>query len=172
MNLSYRLGTMILTTGLLAASLLPASARAQDAMVNYKSLSPEAAVEVAQTALKSCRDAGYQVAVAIVDRGGNLQALIRDRFAGPHTTDTSYRKAWTSVSFKTDTLSLSKLSESGEAWAIRGVTNALPLGGGLMIQDGEGSPLGGVGVSGAPSGSLDAGCAQVGLDAIADKLAF
>ncbi len=156
----------------LAASLIPAAASAQEAIVSYKSLSPETAVEVAQAALASCREAGFQVAVAVVDRGGNLQAAIRDRFAGPHTPDTSFRKAWTSVSFKTDTHALSKLTETGEAWAIRNVTTALPLGGGLMIEDGDGSLLGGVGVSGAPSGQLDAGCASAGLDAIADKIAF
>lgn len=156
----------------LAASLIPAAASAQEAIVSYKSLSPETAVEVAQAALTSCREAGFQVAVAVVDRGGNLQAAIRDRFAGPHTPDTSFRKAWTSVSFKTDTLALSRLTESGDAWAIRNVTNALPLGGGLTIEDGAGSLIGGVGVSGAPSGELDAGCASAGLDAIADKIAF
>lgn len=167
MTFTSRLSAMAL-----AASLIPAAVSAQEAIVSYKSLSPETAVEVAQAALASCREAGFQVAVAVVDRGGNLQAAIRDRFAGPHTPDTSFRKAWTSVSFKTDTLALSRLTENGDAWAIRNVTNALPLGGGLTIEDGSGSLIGGVGVSGAPSGELDAGCASAGLDAIADKIAF
>ncbi len=157
---------------LLANGLGAMPAAGQEAIVTYKSLSPEAAVEMAQAALTACRTAGYQVAVSVVDRGGNLQATIRDRFAGPHTPDTSYRKAWTSVSFRTSTLELSTLAETGPAWAIRGVSKALPLGGGIQVQAGDGSLLGGIGISGAPSGQLDTDCARAGLRAIEDKIAF
>lgn len=155
-----------------AAGLSVATAAAQDAIVTFKSLSPDVAVEAAQAALESCRAEGYQVAVSIVDRGGNLQTTIRDRFAGPHTPDTAYRKAWTSVSFRTDTTELAVLSENGEAWGIRNVSNALPLGGGVQIMAGDGSMLGAVGVSGAPSGTADAACARAGIEAIEEKLAF
>ena len=149
-----------------------AAAAAQDAIVTFKSLATNVAVEAAQAALESCRAEGFQVAVSVVDRGGNLQATIRDRFAGPHTPDTAYRKAWTAVSFRTDTLELATLTENGEAWAIRNISKALPLGGGLQIMAGDGSMLGAIGVSGAPSGSADKDCAQAGLDAIEDKIAF
>ena len=149
-----------------------ATAAAQEAIVTFKSLATNVAVEAAQAALESCRAEGFQVAVSVVDRGGNLQATIRDRFAGPHTPDTAYRKAWTAVSFRTDTLELAALTENGEAWAIRNISNALPLGGGLQILAGDGSMLGAIGVSGAPSGSADKDCAQAGLDAIEDKIAF
>ncbi len=157
----------VAATGLTATPVL-----AQDAIVTFKSLAPDVAVEAAQAALESCRAEGYQVAVSVVDRGGNLQATIRDRFAGPHTPDTAYRKAWTSVSFRTDTLELSTLTEKGEAWAIRNVSMALPLGGGVQILAGDGSMLGAIGVSGAPSGSADADCARAGLAAIDEKIAF
>ncbi len=162
-----------LTFAIFAAAAFSAStATAQDAIVTYKSLTPDAAVEAAQAALESCRAEGFQVAVSVVDRGGNLQTTIRDRFAGPHTPDTSYRKAWTAVSFRTDTLELAELTEKGEAWAIRNVSMALPLGGGLQILAGDGSMLGAIGVSGAPSGSADKDCAQAGLDAIEERIAF
>ena len=39
----------------------------------------------ARAALDECRRQGYQVAVAVVDRFGNPQVLLRDRFAGAHT---------------------------------------------------------------------------------------
>ena len=55
-----------------AAGLSVATAAAQDAIVTFKSLSPDVAVEAAQAALESCRAEGYQVAVSVVDRGGNL----------------------------------------------------------------------------------------------------
>ncbi len=165
-------GRNALASLFLVSAAAAAPAAAQDAIVTYKMLSPEAAVEAAQAALANCRASGYQVAVSVVDRGGNLQAAIRDRYAGPHTPDTSFRKAWTSVSFRTSTLELAGLTEKGPAWAIRNVSHALPLGGGLQVEAGDGSMLGGIGVSGAPSGELDTECARAGLQAIEDKIAF
>lgn len=152
--------------------LSPAISAEESAIATYKSLTPESALEVARNALEQCRKDGFQIAVSVVDRGGNLQVTLRDRLAGPHTTDTAYRKAWTSVSFRTDTTALAKVTEKGPAWAIRNVTKALPLGGGVVIRDGDGTMLGAVGVSGAPSGSADETCAKAGIAAIEDKIAF
>jgi uncharacterized protein GlcG (DUF336 family) len=174
MNTQSHCNRMILATIVFIFGLAINSAVMADdkAIVTSKSLSLETALELAQAGLKSCRDGGYQIAISVVDRGGNLQVTLRDRLAGPHTTDTAYRKAWTSVSFRTDTLALAKVTEQGEAWAIRNVTKALPLGGGVLIRDGDGVMLGAVGVSGAPAGSLDAACANAGIKAIEEKIAF
>ena len=57
------------------------------ATFNLRVLTPETALKAAQAALKKCRDSGYQATVAVVDRMGVVQVLLRDRFAGPHTTD-------------------------------------------------------------------------------------
>ncbi|HWV95848.1 MAG TPA: heme-binding protein, partial [Xanthobacteraceae bacterium] len=73
------------TAALVAAltALAISSARADDAaMVTYKSLTPEMALQAAQAAMKTCRDNGYQISVAVVDRFGLPQVLLRDRFAG------------------------------------------------------------------------------------------
>lgn len=110
--------------------------------------------------------------MSVTDRFGILQVTLRDQFAGPHTPDTAYRKAWTAVSFRIETLELSKLTEEGEAWAIRNVTGALPLGGGVRILAGDGDMLGAIGVSGAPSGSEDDACARAGIAAIAEQIEF
>ena len=67
---------------LMASVLLTGYANAQDAIVTYKSLSPELALDLARAALADCRERGYQVAVAVVDRFGVDQVLLRDRFAG------------------------------------------------------------------------------------------
>jgi hypothetical protein len=71
---------------------LPASPQSA-ATFTTKSLTPENALKAAQAALKKCRDDGYQVAVAVVDRSGVVQVVLRDRFAGPHTPDTAAGKA-------------------------------------------------------------------------------
>jgi uncharacterized protein GlcG (DUF336 family) len=154
-------------------ALLPAVASGQEsAFHTFRVLKPALAIEAAQAALANCQSKGYQVSVSVTDRFGVLQATIRDQLAGPHKPDTALRKAWTAVSFRTDTLELSKLTESGEAWAIRNVTGALPLGGGVRIVAGEGDLVGAIGVSGAPSGSEDDACAKAGIAAITDKISF
>ena len=96
----------------------------------------ETAMEVAEGALKACRDSGFQVAVAVVDRSGVLQVVLRDRFAGLHTPETARRKAWTAVSFRTDTQQLAEASLSGEMVSgVRDIEGALMLGGGVPILD-------------------------------------
>jgi uncharacterized protein GlcG (DUF336 family) len=161
------------TFSLIALLVVPAAASAEEAnLKTFRVLKPELALEAAKSAMLDCRNKGYQVAASVTDRFGLLQATLRDQLAGPHTPDTAYRKAWTAVSFRTDTLELSKLTEKGEAWAIRGVTRALPLGGGVPIVAGDGDMVGSIGVSGAPSGTQDDACAKAGIAAIADKIAF
>lgn len=161
------------TFSLIALLVVPAAASAEEAnLKTFRVLKPELALEAAKAAMLDCRNKGYQVAASVTDRFGLLQATLRDQLAGPHTPDTAYRKAWTAVSFRTDTLELSKLTEKGEAWAIRGVTRALPLGGGVPIVAGDGDMVGSIGVSGAPSGTQDDACAKAGIAAIADKIAF
>ena len=148
------------------------SARADSALVSFKQLSLDTALELAHTTLKDCRKNGYQVAVAVVDRMGNLQVNLRDQFAGAHTTETAFRKAWTAVNFRISTMEMSKLTKTGEAqWGIRFVDKALMAGGGLIVEA-AGSIVAGIGVSGAPGGELDERCAKVGIESIIDQLEF
>lgn len=154
-----------------AAIVLPARAE-DETLVTFKMLTLDTALELAQLTLEECRNGGYQIAVAVVDRFGNTQVILRDRFAGVHTTETARRKAWSAVSFRTDTLELSKLTEAGEPFsALRFVPNALMAGGGVIVES-AGSIVAGVGVSGAPGGDLDDACARVGIEGILDKLEF
>jgi uncharacterized protein GlcG (DUF336 family) len=102
-------------TSLLAAAALAAAtpASAQDALVTYKSMAPEVALELARAALADCRQRGYQVAVAVVDRFGVIQVMLCDRFVGPHTPATAAGKAWTAVSFRTNTSELAAATVLG-----------------------------------------------------------
>ena len=147
--------------------------RADDAaLVIYKSLTPELALEAAQAAMKTCRDNGYQIAVAVVDRFGQPQVLLRDRFAGMPAPDTATRKAYTALSFRASTADLAKSVRDGQLDSgLARLPNVAMLGGGLVIETG-GTLLGGIGVSGAPGGDKDEACAKAGLDAIRDKIDF
>lgn len=157
-------------TALLIASISPM--RAEEALVAYKSLGPELALDLARAALYGCRSRGYQVAVAVVDRFGVTQVMLRDRFAGPHTPLTASGKAWTAVSFKTSTTDLNAISQPGMMQAgIRNLPGAVIIRGGLIVEAG-GSLVGAVGVSGAPGGDADEACAKAGIEAIRDKLEF
>lgn len=141
-------------------------AHAEDATFEMTVMTPETALKVARVSLENCRAKGYQVAVVVVDRMGVPQAMIRDRFAGPHTPDTAYRKAWTAVSFRGDTLGLAANTTPGTPQSgARQITNALMLGGGVPIEAG-GSIVGGVGISGAPDGEADDSCARAGIEAV------
>jgi uncharacterized protein GlcG (DUF336 family) len=160
---------IVILTGLLLAS---ASSRAQDSLITYKSLSPELALDLARVALADCRRRGYQVAVAVVDRFGVTQVMMRDRFAGPHTPSTASGKAWTAATFRTNTTELHAVSQPGMMQAgIRNLPGAVIIGGGIIIESG-GSLVGAVGVSGAPGGDADDACAKAGIAAIQDKLDF
>jgi uncharacterized protein GlcG (DUF336 family) len=154
----------------LLATLALASAVSAEATFNVRVLTPETALKAAQAALKKCRDSGYQVAVAVVDRMGVLQVLLRDRFAGPHTPDMARAKAYTAVSFRTNTTELAQATQPGRPQSgIRHRPDVAAVGGGLMIEAG-GTLLGGIGVSGAPGAKEDDGCAASGIEAIREDI--
>ncbi len=155
---------------LLALSAAPASA--QDALVTFRTIGPDLAVDLARAALEDCRKRGYQVAVAVVDRFGQTQVMLRDRFAGPHTPATAAGKAWTAVSFRTDTSELIGISQPGMPQAgLRNLPGVVILGGGMKLEA-AGAIVGGIGVSGAPGGEADDACARAGIEAVRDRLEF
>ena len=161
-----------LAAALVALAATPATAQDSDALVEFSAMRPDLAVELAQATLASCRDSGYQVAVAVVDRFGVPQAVIRDRYAGPHTIDTATAKAWTAVSFRTPTLELDQGIDDGTlSQGIRDIPGALVVGGGVPVTS-AGSIVGGVGVSGAPGPELDEDCANAGIQTISMELEF
>lgn len=161
---------------ILAASVLALGSNLatadEEALSTFQVMKPEIALELAQATMKACRDSGYQVAVAVVDRSGVTQVILRDQLAGAHTAETARRKAWTAASFKTDTRTMVEVTQAGkEQSGIRFVSEALMIGGGVPI-DAAGTLVGAVGVSGAPSGELDEQCAQKGIKAIEEHLLF
>ena len=134
----------------------------QKMLATYPTLTTDAAVRAAQSALAQCQKQGYTVAVAVTDRGGQPLAMLRDNLAGAHTSLTAINKAYTAVSFRTDT--------SGKpASGIRQLPQVVAVGGGLMIRA-KGSLVGAIAVSGAPNGDADEACAKAGIAAISDAI--
>jgi uncharacterized protein GlcG (DUF336 family) len=160
----------LIVAAALAAAALPALA--QSGTYAVRQLTPETALKAARAALDDCRQRGYQVSVAVVDRGGIAQALLRDRFAGPHTVTTAINKGWTAITFRTDTLEFAKATAgpSGSA-GVRNIPNVVAVGGGVNIAA-AGATVGAIAVSGAPTGEADEACAKAGIAAIRDELEF
>ena len=167
--------TIKLTTRtiIIAATLAlgaPAAFADDSATVTYKSLSPEVALEAAQAALKQCRSDGFQVAVAVVDRFGQPQVMLRDRYAGLPAAETATSKAYTALSFHAATSDLAKSIKSGTMDSgLARLPHVAMLAGGLVIEA-AGTLLGGIGVSGAPGGDKDEACAKAGIEKVADQL--
>jgi uncharacterized protein GlcG (DUF336 family) len=152
------------------ACALPLAAAAQTATFAVRTLTPQAALRAAQAALASCEKSGYQVAVVVTDRAGIPLVMLRDRHAGPHTPDFASGKAWSALTFKIDTAGLARMTEPGQPSAgIRNQPRVVAVAGGRMIES-AGSLVGAIGVSGAPGGDADDGCAKAGIAAIADDL--
>lgn len=160
-----------MTAAILFAATLPA--RAGDAaIVTYKSIAPDTAIELAKSALSTCRAHGYQVAVVVLDRFGQQLVLLRDRFAGLPAPETANDKAYTALGFHMSSADFAKSVGSGQLSAgLAHLQHVVPLAGGLVIEAG-GSILGAVGVAGAPGGDKDEECAKAGLDFVRDKLDF
>jgi uncharacterized protein GlcG (DUF336 family) len=164
--------TPIVRACVAAALCAAAAAAGAQATFSVRLMSPETALRAAQAALAGCRAQGYQVAVAVVDRSGVVQALLRDRFAGAHTPDMALAKAWTAASFRRATSDLAAETQPGRPMSgVRDLPRVLAAGGGVPIDEG-GTLWGAVGVSGGPGGEADEACARAGIKAVADDLAF
>jgi len=163
-------GRRLITALALSCALAP-PARAQD-FTQFRAMAPELALDLARAALADCRQRGFQVAVAVTDRFGVVQVLLRDPLAGQHTPDSATLKARTAVSFRAPTEELAQATQSGSLnSAIRHLPGFLFLGGGVPVEA-AGSIVGGIGISGGPSGADDEACARAGLEAVEDRLAM
>ena len=157
----------LLALVLAGGATLAADAGPGDSLPREATISLRLAEEAAAAAVEACEAQGFLVSAAVVDRGGNLKALLRADGAGPHTTDSSFRKAYTSLSLREPTGVLAQLIvDLPQAQGLRDMNERiLILGGGLPIEIG-GEVVGGIGVGGAPGGHLDEACAEAGLRAI------
>ena len=153
-----------------ALMLFAVFAHAQKMLATYSTLTAAAATRAAQAAFDRCSKEGYTVTVAVVDRGGQPLALLRDNLAGSHTVNTAIGKAATAVSFRIDTTELAAQTQGGRPQSgIRSLPNVVAIAGGIVVQA-KGSLVGAIGVSGAPGGDADEACAKAGLAAIGDAL--
>ena len=167
----HRLRSVTIANRLMIAmafvTLMPYTVPAADELPKEAVLPVGLAGKAIQASLDACTKDGYRVSVSIVDRAGILRAMARADGAGPHTVDSSKKKAYTAASLRRSTTELAELiNKVPTLQALRDVNDQmLMLGGGFPIEFG-GEIVGGIGVGGAPGAHLDDACAQAGLDAI------
>ena len=152
-----------------AIFLLPLTSSAADqAMtVSVKRLKMETALRIAQAAIAQCRKEGVQIAVTVVDRGGHAQVVLRDVLAMDITLPISKQKAHTAMAFNSP---LSQMEDRfTKPFQVAKLDGLIVSAGGIPINIG-GSILGGIGVSGAPSGVTDEKCAKAGLEAVREDM--
>ena len=157
-----------LSLATLMMSLSAVSYAADESMtVSIKRMKMETALRIAQGAIEACRKEGVQIGVTVVDRSGQVQVVLRDVLAMDITLPISKQKAHTAMAFNS---ALSAMEDRfTKPFAVPKIDGLVMSAGGIPINIG-GSILGGIGVSGAPSGEVDEKCATAGLDAVRDDL--
>jgi uncharacterized protein GlcG (DUF336 family) len=165
--MSVRIGLRLALAS--AALTIFTNAASAQAVMTTRQLSVDVANGIAMATLEQCRKDGFHVSVAIVDRAGNVQVLLKDNGAGPHTPDTARRKAYTSASFGISSADFAKRVSNPPAATLKDITEVIALAGALPIRAGN-DLLGGIGVGGAPAGEKDESCANAGLQKFAAEL--
>lgn len=161
--LSHRLCCMIFV------ATLSCHASAQDVRTE-KNISVALAADAASAALQFCTQKGWKVSVAVVDRAGDVKALLRGDGAGPHTVDSSRRKAFTAASLQLGTTQMAEIIDKNpDLVDLKFIDGFLILGGAQPIRVGD-EVIGAVAVAGAPGGHLDEQCVSAGIDKIRERL--
>lgn len=157
----------IVAAGLLACVSTLAQAEEQKVVVKVPRITMEVAEKIAQAAVAECRKKGLQVTVSVVDRAGDPQIVLRDTLAPKISLTISQQKAATATWFNSPTSQME--DRFTKPFAVGKVDGLVFSAGGIPIHAG-GVIVGGVGVSGAPSGTDDEACASAGLNAVAFDL--
>jgi uncharacterized protein GlcG (DUF336 family) len=128
------------------------------------------AAEAASETVAACARQGYNETAVVLDADGATIAVLRGDGAGIHTLDSAHDKAYTSVSFKNDTVALAERAKGEDSIApLAKLPHVMFFGGGVVIKLGD-EVIGSIGAAGAPGAKLDDGCAHAGLDKIRDRL--
>ena len=144
-------------------------APAEAQLLARKDLSLATALAIATTAADLCKSQGYNVSVAVVGRNGELLVHLRGDNTPPHTMENSFRKAYSSRTYRVPSGELVKRLKDNPQAPFVYLTNVVAAQGALPIKVGD-DVIGAVGVSGAPGGEKDEACSKAGIDKVADTL--
>jgi len=159
--------TLCGVAALATACVATTGANAQ--LVTTKQLSLPMAVTIAQTAIETCKQQGYNVSVHVIGNMGEILVAMRGDNTGPHTMENSMRKALASRGQRIPSGQFAdNVAKTPNAGALR-LGNMIPARGALPINVGN-TTIAAAGASGAPGGDKDEACVKAGIDKIADQL--
>src|ERR1043166_437440 len=150
---------------LVCALSVPANAD----LLTQKAIPANMAMTIAQVAMDTCKTNGYAVSVSVVGRAGEVILQVRGDGTGPHTVENSFRKAFTSRTFRQPSGDFAKRYKDDPQLSLVWLTNVVAAQGALPVKAGD-EVIGAVGVSGAPGGEKDEVCAKAGIDKVSDQL--
>lgn len=134
--------------------------------ITKKTLSLEAAKKISAAAEAEAIKNKWNMAIAIVDDGGNLVYFARIDYTQIGSIDVAIEKAKTAISFRRSTKQYQERVQGGANF-ILSVPGIIPVEGGLpIILDGQ--FIGAIGVSGGTP-EQDGIVAKAGLDAFLEK---
>jgi uncharacterized protein GlcG (DUF336 family) len=150
-------------------------AQSAQTVINERTLSVDAALQIGTAALASCRTHGTPVTITVLDHAGRTKLVLRDDGANLHSSEHSLRKTYTALTYGMPSGDYGKRAAASatSAGALH-LANITTAPGGLPIRAGN-TIVGAIGISGTPrekgGGATDEGCAKVGIDRIAKELA-
>lgn len=119
------------------------------------SLNQAGAIKVAEQANLEAQKINKNVSIAVLNSSGVTLLLLKGDNVGPHNTEASRRKAYTSLSTKTPSLELMyNAANSKDAKNLNTFPELLLLGGGMPIWD-DGKLIGSLGISGGGGSEND-----------------
>jgi uncharacterized protein GlcG (DUF336 family) len=161
--MSARMVSAVAVALALAASAAPAQ------VISHRDVGSHMALAMVAAAVAKCEQNGGGLTVAVVDRQGQLRALLVADNASPHHVELAQRKAYTALTSRRTSAEWAKATEPGTRTAgQRSMAKVIPLSGGVPIKVGE-ETIGAVGVSGSTT-AQDEICATAGLAGVADQL--
>jgi uncharacterized protein GlcG (DUF336 family) len=110
------------------------------------------ALEAASESVGVCAKQGYLETAVVVDADGATIVALRGDGAGIHTLDSAHDKAYTSVSFKNDTIALEERGRV-EIAPLSKLPHVMFFGGGVVIKLGD-ETIGAIGASGDSDGKM------------------
>lgn len=134
------------------------------------SLNQEGALKIAMEANKEAAKLNKNVSIAVLNNSGVTLLLLKGNQVGPHNTEASRRKAFTSFSTKNASWDLmNNAANSKDAQNLNTLPELLLLGGGMPIwKDGE--LVGSLGISGGGSGENDHNIAKKTVENLGFKV--
>ncbi len=134
--------------------LLTVLISAQNVETSYN-LTQEGALQLAKQANLEAKKINKNISIAVLNSSGVTLLILKGDKVGPHNSEASRRKAYTSLSTKTPSYILMKNSEQNpDAKNLNTLPELLLLGGGSPVYK-DGNLVGSIGVSGGGGGEND-----------------